>query len=125
MEKAMKRLCLGIVLFTGLYFTVGAAEAPPKSAEAQGVVLWEYGFFRFAGDQTTIVWPDGSTQRVIPFGGRRRPDKADERMWYITGAINIMAAKGFEVVWMDEDDVIMRRRVTAKLEEAPAEKKAP
>jgi hypothetical protein len=46
-------------------------------------------------------------------------------MWYITGAINIMAAKGFEIVWMDEDDVILRRRVTVKPETPPASPASP
>lgn len=114
-----------IVLLTlGLWWPLQAAEPPAKPAESPNLVQWEYGCFRFAGDQTTIIWPDGSTQRVIPFGGRRRPDKADERMWYITAAINIMAAKGFEIVWLDEDDVIMRRRVMGKPEEAAPDKKA-
>ncbi|WCJ60006.1 hypothetical protein NXS98_02440 [Fontisphaera persica] len=104
---------------------IRAAETPAKPPASQDAVRWEYAYFRFAGDQTTIVWPDGTTQRVIPFGGRRRPEKADERMWYITGGINILAAKGFEIAWMDEDDVIMRRRVVEKPEEAPADKKSP
>ena len=108
------------IFFGAFSLLLRAAESPSKTPTPQDEVRWEYAFFRHAGDQAAIVWLDGSVQRVIPFGGRRRPEKADERMWYITGGINRMAAK---IVWMDEDDVLMRRRVQAKPEEAPAEKK--
>lgn len=103
----MKKLGICILLSIGLLVPTLSADSPP--VESLTGTVYEYASVRWGGDKTSIIWPDGTTQKVVAFGGKRRPDAIDERAWYLTGAINIMAKKGFELAHMGNDDVLMRR----------------
>ena len=74
---------------------------------------YEFASVHWAGDKTSIIWPDGTVLKVIAFGGKRRPEAVAERMWYLTGAMNIMGKRGFELVHIGNEEVVMKR-VTAK-----------
>jgi len=110
----MKRLVASVGFSVGILFAAFSADAPPTETWAGAV--YEYASVRWSGDKTSIIWPEGTTQRVIAFGGKKRPEGADERAWYLTGAINIMARRGFEFVYMSNDDVLMKRAVTKQKE---------
>ena len=95
-------VCLGLALA----FVAWPADAPEP---AWAGPVYEYASVRWMGDKTSILWPDGTFQKVVAFTVRRRPDGMDERMWYLTGAMNVMGRKGFELVHMSNEDVVMRR----------------
>ena len=110
----MKKLAACVGFSIAILLTAFSADAPPT--ETWAGTLCEYASVRWSGDRTSIIWPDGTTQKVIAFGGRKRPDGTDERAWYLTGAMNIMARRGFEFVHMSIDDVVMRRTVNKQKE---------
>jgi len=103
----MKRLLACVLLAFGILIVSLAADTP--SSEAWTGTVYEFASVRWAGDRTSIIWPDGTVQKVIAFGGKKRPEAADERMWYLTGAINIMGKRGFEIAHATNDEVIMKR----------------
>lgn len=58
-----------------------------------------------------IVYGDGR----VDFVGKElekvpRPDDANKRAFYMTLALNKMAAQGYEFVGMISDEIVMRRR---------------
>jgi hypothetical protein len=81
------------------------------SEEPKVAVAYEYATVRFMEEQTSIVWPDGSVEKVVPTSGKKRPKEADYRMFWLTISMNIMGKKGFEFVYMDGPDVVMKRRL--------------
>src|SRR5215469_2017972 len=85
---------------------ISALSADTPAPEASNGTVQEYASVRLAGDRTSIIWPDGTVQKVIAFGGQKRPEAADERMWYLTGALNIMGRRGFEPIHFSNDEII-------------------
>jgi len=69
----------------------------------------EFASVRFDNDSTCIVWPDGSVEKVTALAGKKESGSADIRIWYLTVAMNLMAKKGFVVVYIDNRDVLMSR----------------
>lgn len=80
-----------------------AAETPPSATTN------EFASVRFDNDNTCIVWPDGSVEKVTELAGKKEPGSADIRIWYLTVAMNLMAKKGFVVLYIDNRDVVMTR----------------
>jgi hypothetical protein len=73
----------------------------------------EYIDIRWDGtDRMCIVFPDGR----VEFVGKElekvpRPDDANKRAFYMTLAMNKMAAEGYEFVGMISDEIVMKRRI--------------
>lgn len=73
----------------------------------------EYIDIRWDGtDRMCIVFPDGR----VEFIGKElekvsRPDDANKRAFYMTLAMNKMAAQGYEFVGMISDEIVMKRRL--------------
>jgi hypothetical protein len=60
-------------------------------------LVYEYASIRFMGGQRTcITWPDGTVEKLSSLSTQKRPETADERMFYLTIAVNILAKRGFE-----------------------------
>jgi len=106
----MKRAILVACVSSAVLFSALSADTP--TSEASNSAVYEYATVRWAGDRTSIIWPNGTVEKVTPFGGKKRPETADERMWYLTGALNIMARRGFEPVHVATDDIIARHMVS-------------
>lgn len=74
---------------------------------------FEYIDIRWDGtDRMCIVYADGR----VDFIGKElekvaRPDDANKRAFYMTLALNKMAAQGYEFVGMISDEIVMRRRL--------------
>lgn len=106
----MKKSAIVVAATTALYFGNlvfhGAAAQPMPAAG------FEYIDIRWDGtDRMCIVYPDGR----VDFIGKElekvpRPDDANKRAFYMTLAVNKMAAQGYEVVGMVSDEILMRRR---------------
>jgi hypothetical protein len=77
----------------------------------------EYATVRFAEERTSIVWPDGSVEKIMELipqkkfnnGSERYPKDADYRMYWMTMAMNHMAQRGFEIVSLNDRDLVMKR----------------
>ncbi len=87
-------------------------QVQPKDTVVQPI--FEYASVRFMGADTSIVWPDGSVDKVLALSGTKMHSKeADPRMYWLTVAMNIMGKRGFRFVGMSGDraDVFMMREV--------------
>ncbi len=54
----------------------------------------EYASTRCSGPNTSVIWPDG-TSELVAAKKSDKPDDADSRMWYLTRAMNVMSKRGF------------------------------
>jgi hypothetical protein len=81
---------------------------PAAAQEAR----YDYIDIRWDGvDEMCVVYGDGR----VDFVGKElqkvpRPDNANKRAFYMTLALNKMAAQGYEFVGMISDEIVMRRR---------------
>ena len=105
-------LCVLTLIAVGSIFVYTAA----RSAEDTSTVHYEYASVRYQGGQkTSIVWPDGRVEKISNLNNAKRPDTADERMFYLTIAVNLLAKQGFEFVNVpmlgNPDDIFARRAI--------------
>jgi len=73
------------------------------------------------GKNTSFVWPDGTVEKLVVLRpGLKRTNDIDERIFYLTVAMNAAAEKGFELIAMPggsniggavSDDVVFRREL--------------
>lgn len=92
--------CLGLLI-------AHSAEQPP-------IGQYEYATIRWAGrDNTHLIRPGGNAE-IIGEQLRRveRPDKVDERAFYLNLAMNGLVKEGFEFAGMTDDIVIMKRHAS-------------
>jgi hypothetical protein len=93
---------------------IGIYGLAPLGAAAQDMASRvEYIDIRWDGtDRMCIVFPDGR----VEFVGKElekvpRPDDANKRAFYMTLAMNRMAAQGYEFEGMISDEIGMKRRI--------------
>lgn len=105
----MKKPIFILAFAAALY--LGSPVSQSASAQAMSAAGFEYIDVRWDGtDRMCIVYPDGR----VDFIGKElekvpRPDDANKRAFYMTLAVNKMAAQGYEVVGMISDEILMRR----------------
>ena len=94
---------LGGVLLVSRLLAADAPAAPRR----------EYVTIRWAGrDNTHIIRPSGQ----VEFVGQElrkvgRPDRTDERAFYMNVVMNGLAKDGFEFVGMTHDEIVMTRTI--------------
>lgn len=109
----MKKLLIaGIILFALITNT--------KAEENR--ITYEYASFSSMGNKSSIIWSDGSVLRIED--KYKRPDGANEKMFYMTMAFNIFEREGFQLVMSDttptfmyaahENDLMFRRKLSFK-----------
>jgi hypothetical protein len=103
MKRQIIAACL-IVLAAIFVLRLLAAETKTPSG-------YEYATIRWAGlDNTHIVRPGGHVEfigaelRKLP-----KPDRADNRSFYLNCAMNGLTKEGFEFAGISNDDIIMKR----------------
>ncbi len=86
---------------------VVATDAPAKPAP----VTYEYATLRWAGPQNThVIHPSGNVEVLgRQLVGIRKPDRADERAFYMNLAANALGREGYELVALTADDYLFRR----------------
>ncbi len=102
-----KNLIIGILLVA-----VGVAAASKLfAADAQATPTYEYVTIRWAGrDNTHVIRPGGHVEFIGPeLRKATRPDRADERSFYLNLAMNGLTKDGFEFAGITPDDIIMKR----------------
>jgi hypothetical protein len=93
--------CIGITTAIVLF-----AQDAPRKAE------YEYVTIRWAGKENThLIRPGGKIEfigselRKLP-----RPDRTDDRTFYMNAALNGLAKEGYELAAMTSDEIIMERQ---------------
>ncbi|MFA6546880.1 MAG: hypothetical protein WCS99_20860 [Limisphaerales bacterium] len=102
-----KNLIIGIFLVA-----FGAALASKLfAAETQTQPTYEYVTIRWAGrDNTHVIRPGGHVEFIGPeLRKSTKPDRADERSFYLNLAMNGLTKDGFEFAGITPDDIIMKR----------------
>lgn len=96
-------LILG-TLFVLHLFAADLADRHPEPA-------FEYVTIRWAGkDNTHIVRPGGQVEFIgAELRKYHKPDRADDRAFYMNAAMNGLTKEGYEFAGMSNDEVVMRR----------------
>ena len=102
----MKTLKWFALVFTGVAVILIAQPTEQKPKERL-----EYVTIRWAGrDNTHIIRPNGKVEIIGPqLRQVPKPDRTDERSFYLNIAMNSLSAEGYELVTMTPDDVVMKR----------------
>ncbi len=75
---------------------------------------YEYVTIRWAGvDNTHIIRPGGQVEFVsAELRKMRKPDRADNRSFYLNCAMNGLTKEGYEFAGISNDDIIMKKFVS-------------
>jgi hypothetical protein len=81
------------------------------AAEPSAAARSEYVTIRWGGREHTHIIRPGGQVEFVGFELRKvvRPDRADDRAFYMNVVMNGLARDGYEVVCMTPDDIVMRR----------------
>jgi hypothetical protein len=108
----MKKIIIPAVAIMLVVFAFQDKAGPAEQRVKQA---YEYASIRFVpGGRTIIMWPDGTTDKLSDLNTTKDPDNLDERLYYLTLAVNLLAQKGFEPALIpslppDANDVWVRR----------------
>lgn len=83
------------------------------AAEAKTSATQEYLTIRWAGKENIHLIRPGGTVEFIGGEVRRfpKPDRADERSFYMNVAMNGLTKEGYEFVAMTSEEIVMKRPV--------------
>jgi hypothetical protein len=105
MKLPLKTILTGLIVLAAV-FVVRLLAAEPKAPSG-----YEYVTIRWAGlENTHIIRPGGHVEfvgselRKLP-----KPDKADNRSFYLNCAMNGLTKEGYEFAGISNDDIIMKR----------------
>jgi hypothetical protein len=92
----------------------GVFMAGSKAAEGVPFQTYEYATIRWAGRENThLIRPNGKVEFLGPILTKiPRPDRTDERAFYMNVAMNAAAKEGFEFAGMTHDEIVMKRPVS-------------
>jgi len=105
MKKHLTALGISALLFCSICLPA------PAEAGAESNPIYEYATLRWAGrDDTHVIFPGGRVEVLgANFKGIKRPERTDERAYFMNLAVNALARQGYELVAMTPDDYVFRR----------------
>jgi hypothetical protein len=98
-------LCIGLALLaTVILLRTSAQDGPSKGGP-------EYVTIRWSGRENTHLIRAGGKVEFIGNELRKlvKPDRADERSFYMNAAMNGLVKDGFEFAGMTNDEIVMKR----------------
>jgi len=104
-----KTLCIVVVISIGVFAFLRMFAAEPKPAFAR----CEYATIRWAGkDNTHIIRPGGEVEFIgHELRKASKPERADDRAFFMNLAMNGLVKEGYEFVGMNTDEIVMKRLV--------------
>jgi len=83
------------------------------SADEVSAGRFEYVTLRWGGRENThLIRTSGNVEFLgSQFNKIKRPDRADDRSFYMNIALNALAKEGYELAAITSDDYVMKRRV--------------
>ncbi len=109
----MKKLTTIIV---GVGLIVGACVLPGlrtvKAAEGNSSAPYEYVTLHWDGiGNTHFVRPNGTVEFLgSQFVRLKKPERADDRAYFMNVAMNTLSKEGYELMTMTADDYVFKRR---------------
>ena len=103
----MKRTALFISLFASLA-TIILLAARLWAAETTTFQTYEYATIRWSGKESThFIRANGKVEMLGSVLTKvSRPDRVDERAFYLNLAMNAVAKEGYELAWADRKSVV-------------------
>jgi len=88
----------------------------PVSAQTGTFQTYEYVTIRWSGrDNTHLIRANGSVEFLKPLLMKvTRPDRSDDRSYYMNVAMNAVAKEGYEFAGMTSDEIVMKRLVASQ-----------
>ena len=116
----MKNTSILVGIATVILVTVLWGSAPSRASETV-VARMEYITLRWDGrDNTHVIRPGGAVECLGPkFKAIKKPDRTDDRSFFMNLALNALAQQGYELVAMTPDDYILRRAATSSASRPP------
>lgn len=107
----MKQNKLILVLTAGLML---ACVLRMTAADPAPTTRYEYATIRWDGrDNTHIVRPGGQVESTsAELRKAKKPDRADDRAFYMNLVMNGLTKEGYEFAGMSNDEIVMKRTVT-------------
>ena len=83
-------------------------------AQSSGFQTTEYVTIRWAGRENThLIRSNGKVEFLGQILGKvTRPDRVDERAFFMNLAMNAVAKEGYEFAGMNNDEVVMKRTIS-------------
>jgi len=80
-------------------------------AETRAPAAYEYATIRWAGkDNTHVIRPGGQVEFIgMELRKLPKPDRADDRAFYMNLAMNGLTKEGYEFAGMTSDEIVMKR----------------
>ena len=108
----MKKIIITII-FSGAVLAcifLWNARATEGAGEFQ---KFEYATIRWGGrENTQLIRPSGKTELLAPLLNKApRPDRVDERAFFMNISMNAIAKEGYELAGMTGDEIVMKRPV--------------
>ncbi len=110
--KPERSLVTTALLVIAAMFVLHLFAADPKPPVAPGA--YEYVTIRWAGkDNTHIIRPGGQVEFIgLELRKMPKPDRTDDRAFYMNLAMNGLTKEGYEFAGMSSDEIVMRRPLT-------------
>jgi hypothetical protein len=107
----MNRYILLLVCFISFQLLAPAPTAYAADLPAQAPITYEYITIRWAGrDNTHVIRPNGEVEFVgAQLKNFKKPDRADDRSFFMNIVMNGLAKEGWELAAMTPDDYVMKR----------------
>lgn len=107
--STMKRTL--IIAIATAFTCLGIYHFSAKAADTSGFQTYEFATIRWAGRENThLIRPSGKVEMLGRLLNKvQRPDRTDERSFYMTVAMNAVAKEGFEFAGMTPDEIVMKR----------------
>ena len=105
----MKSLKLGALL---IVIAVIVSLTQLRASDVK-TATFEYATIRWAGKEDThIVRPGGRVEFIgTELRKVRKPDRADDRAFYLNSAMNGLTKEGYEFAGMTSDEIVMKRSI--------------
>lgn len=99
----------GIIAISALFALILLLTSHAADTPNQGT--FEYTTIRWGGRENThVIRPNGEVEFVgNQLKNVKRPDRADDRSFYMNVVMNGLARAGWEFAGMTSDDIVMRR----------------
>ncbi len=103
---------LAVMLFA-FAICLGVYHFKATAADVRGFQIYEFATIRWDGRENThLIRPNGKIELLGPILNRvQRPDRTDERSFYMNVAMNAIANEGFEFAGMTADAIVMKRSI--------------
>jgi len=105
MKKTYTIVAFAVLALAGVFaFRLFGAEARTPGA-------YEYVTIRWAGkDNTHVIRPGGQVEFIgMELRKLPKPDRADDRAFYMNLAMNGLTKEGYEFAGMTSDEIVMKR----------------